>query len=461
MKTGSVIDDSPILGFHRKLRFQCAGGTFLDGFLLSSMAVAIPGISDEFKLSPVMLSIMAAAALVGIFGGSLIFGWLSDRIGRHKLFTIDLAVFAIAAFATFFVTDVWQLIVLRLIVGLAVGADYPLAMTMVTEWMPTKSRAGGIAMLVMSWFGGAVTAYIVGYLIVAGAGDSSWRWVLGSATVPAVVTLLLRVGMPESPRWLLSKGRGDEALEILRTVYGPAATLAGLAAAGADEPDQGRLSELFSRRYIRRTAFAAGPYTAQTTAFFVILTFEPTILLSFGLDHGNISYLGSALTSLLFLVGCLPVLRWAETVGRRRLYICSFALMTLPLLALSVFPIEAAALVVACFCFYAFVSGPTNVLSWSYPNELFPTHIRGSAVGFATAMTRIGATAGTFLLPILLESIGTRPTMLVGAAVVAAGLVMCVLWAPETSGRSLDEASSMAASPGQRNTLEQDRTETA
>ncbi len=90
-----------------------------------------------------MLSIMAAAALVGIFGGSLIFGWLSDRIGRHKLFTIDLAVFAIAAFATFFVTDVWQLIVLRLIVGLAVGADYPLAMTMVTEWMPTKSRAGG------------------------------------------------------------------------------------------------------------------------------------------------------------------------------------------------------------------------------------------------------------------------------------------------------------------------------
>lgn len=441
MTGSSVIDDSPILGFHRKLRWQCSGGTFLDGYLLSSMAVAIPGVINEFSLSPVLLSVMAAAALVGIFGGSLIFGWLSDRVGRHTLFTVDLVAFAVAASLTFFVTEAWQLIALRLIVGLAVGADYPLAMTMVTEWMPTKHRAGGIALLVMSWFGGAVTAYVVGYLIVAGAGDGAWRWVLGSAVVPAVITLILRVGMPESPRWLLSKGRRDEALQIIRDVYGPDATLAGLTSADSVASEQGRLRELFSKRYLRRTAFASGPYTAQTTAFFVILTFEPTILLSFGLDHGNLSYLGSALTSLLFLLGCLPVLRWAETVGRRRLYIWSFGLMTLPLLVLGVVPLEAAALVVACFCFYAFVSGPTNVLSWSYPNELFPTHIRATAVGFATAMTRIGATAGTFLLPILLESIGTRPTMLVGAAVVGSGLLMCILWAPETSGRSLEEVS--------------------
>ena len=450
MKSSSVIDDSPIIAFHRKLRVQCAGGTFLDGFLLSSMAVAIPGLTAEFSLSSTALSFMAAAALVGIFGGSLIFGWLSDRIGRHTLFTIDLAAFAIAAFLTFFVADVWQLIVLRLIVGLAVGADYPLAMAMVTEWMPTKYRAGGIGMLVMSWFAGAVTAYVVGYFIVAGAGDGAWRWVLGSATVPAVITLLLRMGMPESPRWLLAKGRNDEALKILHGVFGPTATLDGLTAAGHDDTSRGRFRELFSKRYIKRTAFASGPYAAQTTAFFVILTFEPTILMSFGLDHGNISYLGSALTSLLFLAGCLPVLRWAETVGRRRLYIWSFALMTLPLLLLGLVQIEAAALVVASFCFYAFVSGPTNVLSWSYPNELFPTHIRATAVGFATAMTRVGATAGTFLLPILLESIGTRSTMLVGAAVVASGLLMCVLWAPETSGKPLEETSSADAPVAER-----------
>lgn len=451
-QTRSVIDDSPITSFHRKLRFQCGGGTFLDGFLLSSMAVAIPGVTDEYSLSSVTLSVMAAAALVGIFGGSLIFGALSDRIGRHKLFTIDLTVFAVASFLTFFVTDAWQLIVLRLIVGVAVGADYPLAMTMVTEWMPTRYRAGGIGMLVMSWFGGAVAAYIVGYVIVATAGDGAWKWVLASATVPAVLTLILRMGMPESPRWLLSKGRNDEALAILKDVFGPDATLDGLTPAGSAEPArQTGLRELFTKPYIRRTAFAAGPYTAQTTAFFVILTFEPTILLSFGLDHGNISYLGSALTSALFLLGCIPVLRWAETVGRRRLYIASFALMTIPLLVLGIVPTESAVLVVACFCVYAFVSGPTNVLSWSYPNELFPTHIRATAVGFSTSMTRVGATAGTFLLPILLDEIGTQATMLVGAAVVGSGLVMCILWAPETKGMSLDEAASTdrpVTSPG-------------
>ncbi|MCC4306704.1 MULTISPECIES: MFS transporter [Rhodococcus] len=440
----SVIDDSPILRFHRKLRLQCGGGTFLDGYVLSAIAVAMPGIKGEYDLSAAALSSLAAAAIVGIFVGSLIFGPLSDRLGRHKLFTLDLVAFVAFSALTYFVTDLWQLILLRLLAGIAVGADYPLAMTMVTEWMPRRHRTGGIGMLVMWWFGGAIAAYVFGYAIVATFGDDAWRLVLASATIPAAITLLLRVGMPESPRWLLSRDRRDEALETLKSVYGPDATLEGLETPAKDE-ERGRLRELFSRKYIRRTIFASGPYAAQATAFYVILTFEPTILNSFGLGHGHASYVGSAATSIIFLIGVLPVQRLAESFGRRRLYIWSFALMVLPLAVLGIFPLESAIIVVACFCFYALVSGPTSVLSWSYPNELFPTKIRATAVGFATSMTRISAAIGTFLLPISIDSLGIRPTMLIGAGVVAAGLLMCILWAPETSGQSLDEASALPA----------------
>ncbi|MQA11849.1 MAG: MFS transporter [Pseudonocardiaceae bacterium] len=443
MASTSVIDDAPLKPFHRKVRWQCAGGTFLDGYLISSMAVALPGASVALQLGTIELSLLAVSALVGIFFGSLLCGALSDRIGRHKLFLIDLVSFAVFSAMSLFAEQAWQLILLRLLVGVAIGADYPLAMTMVTEWLPTRHRAAGIGVLVMSWFGGAAAANIIGFLIIAAFGEQAWAWVLASATVPAAITILLRIGMPESPRWLISKGRTDEALAIMRSVFGPKTTLDGLQPARAEQANRRQFRTLLRPPYLKRTLFASGPYTAQTTAFFVVLTFEPTILHAFGFDHGNVSYLGAALTSLLFLIGCIPVLRWAETRGRRTLYIGSFALMCLPLLVLGVFPITSAAVVIACFSAYALVSGPTNVLSWSYPNELFPTHLRATGVGFATAMTRIGAAAGTFLLPILLEQIGTGPTMLVGLAVVASGLLMCVLWAPETSGKSLDETSSL------------------
>jgi putative MFS transporter len=119
--------------------------------------------------------------------------------------------------------------------------------------------------------------------------------------------------------------------------------------------------------------------------------------------------------------------------------------MSLPLMALGIWNNAPSWFVVGAFAFYAFVSGGPSVLQWIYPNELFPTKIRATAVGLSVGISRIGAASGTYLLPISIATIGLNGTMLVAAAMTLIALFVCIAWSPETTGRTLADTSSIAA----------------
>src|SRR6266568_1676839 len=116
--------------------------------------------------------------------------------------------------------------------------------------------------------------------------------------------------------------------------------------------------------------------------------------------------LGTALISLVFLIGCLSAMKLIDTIGRRPTIVWAFGLMILPLLFVGIWPTMPAALAFIMLCAYAFCCGGPNVLGWIYPNELFPTHIRATAVGLATSVSRVGAALGTYLLPWSLDHLG-------------------------------------------------------
>jgi MFS transporter, putative metabolite transport protein len=158
--------------------------------------------------------------------------------------------------------------------------------------------------------------------------------------------------------------------------------------------------------------------------------------------------LGDSVLSLVFIVGCIPALIWINSVGRRPLIIWSFAFMTLGMLILGLFPNAPVWVIMTGFSIYALASGGPNILEWIYPNELFPTEVRASAVGVATAISRIGATMGTFALPHWLDSYGIGTTMLIMTGVTFIGLLICIALAPETRGLTLTQASSVATSGG-------------
>ncbi|WP_300729179.1 MFS transporter [Pseudomonas sp.] len=442
-QNSSIIDDSPMTAFHWRLVFQSAGGPFLDGWLLSIIGVALIGMTPALGLSPTELSFAGAAALIGIFFGGLIFGRVTDVIGRQLMYTIDLVALVVCSVLCAFVETAWQIILLRFLIGIAIGADYPIATSLLAEWLPTKRRAAMLGSLVVAWFVGATVATFLGFAMVEYLGEDSWRWMLASSGVPGVIILLMRLGTPESPRWLIAKGRIEEAREVVKKVFGADADVSSIRAVESQRPVHIGYGALLKGEYLKRTIFCGVFYLCAVTPVFAIYTFGPVILGSFGLNEGNLSNIGYGLISLLFLLGCLPALRLSETVGRRPLLLWSFALMVLPFLALGIAPQAPVALIIFWFCLYAVASGGPNILEWSYPNELFPTDIRATAMGVITAVSRIGAAVGTFLLPLSLEHLGDGPTMLIIAGMTAVGFIVSYALAPETKGRSLSETSSI------------------
>ncbi|WP_329491574.1 MFS transporter [Kitasatospora sp. NBC_01246] len=441
-----TIDNAPYTAFHRRLALACSGGPLLDGYILSIVGVALIGMRPELGLSTAEVSLIGAAALVGMFVGGALFGVLTDKIGREVMYTADLLVMVVCSVLSFWVDQVWAIAVLRFVLGLAVAADYPIATSLLAEWLPARHRGRLLGQQIIAWYAGSVLAYLTGYLFLRIGGNGSWRWMLASSAVLCVVFLVIRRGSPESPRWLAAHGRVGDAVRVVEKHLGVRVDGRELMPDPAEAGRPSGLRLLMTEPYRRRTLFCGLFFLCQVGPLFAMLTFGPQILASFGMPGGTVlDTLGTALVSLVFLLGCFPALRLIDTWGRRPVIIWSFALMIVPLALLGVWPAAPAAVAVIALCAYAFLCGGPNVLDWTYPNELFPTEIRATAVGVATSVSRIGAAVGTYLLPLSLSGLGTGPTMLIAAGTTAVGLLVCVLWAEETRGTGLGAAS--AAGP--------------
>jgi MFS transporter, putative metabolite transport protein len=380
--------------------------------------------------------LIGAAALVGIFIGGLVFGYVTDRVGRRIMYVADLTALVAVSIASAFATEVWQLVGLRFVLGVAIGADYPIASSLLAEFIPSKYRGRLLGSLFVVWAGGAAAAAAIGWALSA-LGPDAWRWMLASPAVFGIITLLLRAGTPESPRWLLSKGRTKEAQQVCQRVWGPSATVAQI----PDEPAPTRYTSIFTGIYLRRVIFVGVFFTAHVIPLFAIYTFGPDIISEIGIGHDNI-YLAELLISVLFLVGGVPGLLLVDKIGRKPLLVYTFAVMSAAFAIMAVDPGAPAALLFAALALYAITSGACNFIEIIYPNELFPTAVRATATGTVVAISRVGSAVSTFVLPMVLTGSGLAGVMWLLAGVNIAGLVVTVLLGEETRGRSLAATSS-------------------
>ncbi len=429
------IDDARMNRFLKKIVFFSSGGSFLDGYVLSLIGVALVQLTSALSLSPVEVAAIGAAALAGIFFGSLAGGRLTDALGRRTMFILDVTAIGLASLAACFVNAAWQLIALRLLLGFFIGADYPIATSLIAEFSPRKERALSMGVVSGAWYLGATAAAFVGFALYTT--DGGWRWMLGSALIPCVVLLVGRHDIPESPRWLAQRGRTDEAREVMRKVFGGDIEL------DEEEPTPAGFASVFRQGYASRVLFLGILILCQVVPMWAMYTFGPMIMSAFGLGEGSLSVLGEALVSLFFLIGTVPAMYWLDSLGRRPLLIGSLALMALGLLVPGVWPGANIVIIIAAFALYAFFSGGPGILQWLYPNEMFPTEVRATAVGVAIAISRIGVVVSTYGLPLFLAAYGIGPTMLTGAGLLVVALVLSVFMAPETRGLTLGEASSL------------------
>jgi putative MFS transporter len=434
------IEDVPLNGFHQLMTLRSGGGWILDGYILSIIGVAIVQFSDYLKLDPFWQGLVAASAMLGTFCSGFIGGWLTDRIGRRRLFFVGPILFIVGSVGSFWVESGTSLFILRFLVGIGVGLEYPVAGSLLTEFLPQKNRGPRLAGLTILWFVGAALSYIVGGFILASGGEDGWRLVLASSAVLGVMLFLVRLGTPESPRWLVSKGRFDEADQVIKKVYGPTFSLANMPQEEAEQKVS--LGNLLHSGYGKRMLFVIVFWTAAVVPMFAVYSFAPVVLGALNLKGAWAAY-GSVLITLLFVVGCIVATRLIDTMGRRPLVIHSFLWSSLALLGLGAFSGGSEIAVLVLFGAYALFIGGAQVLELVYPNELFPTEVRAFAVGIGSSMTRVGSAIGTWLVPASLAGIGIGNTMYAAAAVSVVGLVASVLLAPETRGMSLEQASSL------------------
>ncbi|MFK5734736.1 MFS transporter [Pseudomonas urmiensis] len=434
------VEDVPLNRFHQLLTVRSGGGSFVDGYVLSIIGVALVQMSAGLNLSSFWQGMIAASALIGIFFGGFFGGWLTDRFGRKRVFFVGPVLFMLASLSQFWVESALVLFLLRFAIGIAVGIEYPVATSLLVEFLPKKNRGPRLATLTILWFAGAAFAYVIGDLLLRHGGEESWRLVLASPVVIGALLFVLRMGTPESPRWLLSKGRAAEAEAVIKQVYGSDFSLRNL----PEEPKQTKLSllSLLHSGYGKRMLFVAMFWTCSVIPVFAVYAFAPEVLAALNLK-GDWASFGSVAITFLFVVGCIIATRLINGMGRRRMLINSFACSGMALLGLAAFHAGSELLILGLFGAYALFIGGAQVLQLVYPNELFPTEIRAGAVGVGTSLSRVGAAIGTWLVPMALDSYGIAFTMYAAAIVTFIGLAFSVALAPETRSLNLQQAASL------------------
>jgi MFS transporter, putative metabolite transport protein len=392
--------------FHYTIFVYAAAGVFCDGYILSSIGLALLTLTPRFHLDPATTGLIGGATLFGILVGAPLFGHLTDRHGRRILMIADLCAFVVIALAQIFVTAAWELIALRFALGVAIGADYPIATAILAEFMPPNRRGAALSALEAVWFLGAAVAYAAGYALLQ-TGPHSWKWILASPALFAALGLLLRASAPESPMWLTARSAG----ELARVSF----------------------STLFHSRFRNSLAFVSAMWLLQVVPLFAIYTYAPAVLARLGLSDQS-SPAGSIAITAAFALGAFVAMPLVEAWGRRPVCIAGFAVAAV---AFGVLPFAHSFVLVVTFLAYAIGMGAATVLELVYPAELFPTSIRASATGFAAAVSRVGAFFGTFFLPIALARLGVTPVILGACALSIAGLAISLLWAPETKDRHI------------------------
>ena len=445
------LDAAPLTRYQWRLWFLAAMGPLLDGFDFFIIGVALPLIVHQFHLSPVLKGLVAVAALAGALVGAVTLGHLTDRLGRRNLFLVNFTLFVVFAGSAALAWNPLSLIVFRIMLGVGIGADYPIGASYIAEIVPTRLRArfmiGAMGFMTL----GSVAGVAVGLLILrldptAGA----WRWMLGAGVIPAVIVIAARAGLPESPRWLSARRRFGEASDVATRLTGSAIVIDESATA-APHP-QSSYRELFSPRYLRATVFTAVPWLLLDVATYAIGIFTPTIMASLALGRGGNFIVRDVrateetlLVDLPLFLGCGLALLLITRITRVRLQSWGFVAMAIGLVLAGASTFAATTspaqlvLILAGFMVFnlAMAAGPAST-TYVLSGEAFPTVIRGTGAGFAAGAAKAGALGGTFFLPVLIAQFGIPAVLVLLAVLSVAAAMVTTAFAVDTSG-ALDD----------------------
>ncbi len=412
----------------------------MDGYDLFIISVALLQINPYFHTTQLESSAVASSAILGAVFGAVFFGNLADRLGRKTLYVVDLLFFVIFGAASAFSQSVWELVLFRFLLGIGIGADYPISASYIAEFVSSKNR-GKLIASVFAFQGLGILSAVVVSVILIPTGPTAWQWMLLSGVFPALIALTLRTRLPETPRWYISHGQPEKARVVIASLTGQEVPEQQIEAV----TEKVSVRELLLSPYSRRVIFTSLSWFLVDVGVYGIGILTPTFLLT--LYGPSRPVLASAMaTGILYVFagfGYLSSIFLIDKVGRKKLQTLGFFGMAVPLLvaALVITRLSFVSILSLLAVFYILENMGPNTTTWIYPVELFPTRLRGTGHGIAATVGKIGALVATFFLPFVLFDIGESAMLtLVGLACVSGGVLTMAL-GTETKLLSLDDVS--------------------
>ena len=443
---GARLDRLPLSGFHWRLLGLIAAGMYFDSFDIYIAGTVLAAMIHSGESTLGQNATFVSVTFVGMMAGAWLSGWLGDRFGRRFCYQFNLGIYGFASIAAALAPSIYWLIFFRLVMGLGMGAEIVVGYGTLSEFIPAswRGRFGTILNLIINT--SLFLSTFLGWLIVPHYG---WRWMFAIAGCGALVVWFLRKSMPESPRWLATHGRGDEALEIVERIEascGASASPASMPVADATSVvDEGRMSDLFSRRLLARTVTAVVVLVALFVVNYAFVSWIPTFLVKAG--HSVSSSLG--LTAVMFAggpVGSLIAFCLAERLGRKW-GIVLFSLVCAGFGVAYPFAQSATAIAALGFAITACIYVLSSFSVATYVPELFPTRLRLRGSGLANTAGR----AVSIFVPFVVAGAFTRfgiggVLALIVGTLLAQALIVGLL-GTETRRRSLEAIAAEVAEP--------------
>ena len=433
----------PVSPWHVRARLILGIATFFDGFDLLTISFALPAFAQSWGMSPGQIGLVISSAFFGQLIGALGAGWAAERFGRLPVVTAAIASYALMSIACALAWNPASLIAFRFVQGLGLGAEVPIATTYVNEIAPAQVRGRFYVFYELIFVVGLVAAAVGGAIIVPRFG---WQAMFYLGALPLLLAFVLMRLLPESPRWLVARGRLSDADAVVRTIE-DAVVASGRALPPPElhvtvpPQEKSDVAELFRGIYRRRTLCVWALWFCCFSTTYGLATWLPTLYktvfhlglaqsLNFGLITQLVGIAGSALLALL-----------VDRVGRKPLLAIGFFAGGIALLALWLTGVTTAMTLLIFVSIGMFFMSAVSIALNLYTPELYPTRVRALGSSIGGAWQRVAAGIGPNVVAGLLGAYGLRSVFVYFGLLALAGGALTIAFATETKGQTLEELS--------------------
>lgn len=435
VNAGGRLDRLPISSFHRRIFWLIGAGMFFDGYDLyvgtTVLGAAVQSKFAELSQVPQFISL----TFLGMTIGALVTGFLGDRYGRRFTYQFNLMVFGLASLAAAFAPDMTTLNIIRFIMGLGLGAEIVVGYSTLTEFVPPKSRGWWLAFMAFVVVSGLPATALLGYLIIPNFG---WRPMFIIAGVGALVVWYLRKKLPESPRWLESQGRVEEAEALMQQIEKEAATAGPLPPpAPAPAMPSFSLASLVSPSLLPSMVVGSVVLIMINTLIFGFVQWLPTFFVQQGLSITK-SFGYTLVIVLGSPIGCAIGAVCADYFGRKPSLLAAGA-ATIVFGSIYPFVHEPVVLLTIGFFLIVAIYVQVAILFGVYTPELFPTEVRLRANGICNTIGRAATIVSPFIVLALFSRYGVAGVLAMMVGLVVISMTVLAIWGIEPAKRRLEE----------------------